>query len=205
MGLAANARIRVKIYHCHTICCAKVRDFDGDRRGRPLGVKLQIGCNGVGGEVPLCRARRFLVPAVEGVALALGRDGFGRHFAVLDGLRRGQGVHIIAVRAERHGVVRRGRGDSQISLLCGENAGCVEKSGRDSISTRNGIISGKLNVCIVSTVRSGRGGDGSVLSTIRKINITGDIGHGRDRKRLARFGIGRVHGHRLDDVLDHDA
>ena len=96
----------------------------------PLGVKLQVGGNG-GGEEPLCRvgARRSRVPAVEGVALALGRDGFGGRSVVLDGLRRGQGVHIIAVRAERHGVVRRSRGRIHQDILHGiGNTGCAEKS-----------------------------------------------------------------------------
>ena len=42
VGLAANARIRGKIYHVHTICFAKVRDLDLDLLPGPLGFQRHV-------------------------------------------------------------------------------------------------------------------------------------------------------------------
>ena len=101
-------------------------------------------------------------------------------------------------------MVRRGRGHSQSGRLRFiENTGYAEKSGRN---IGHAGFGDKGVLRIARTVRSGSDGDGcKLLRAIRKFNITViDIGHGRDRKLLARFGSGRVSGHRPDGVLDHD-
>ena len=51
----------------------------------------------------------------------------------------------------------------------------------------------------------GRDRDGFKMRAVLKENSPViDIGYGRDRKRLARFGSGRVHGQRLESILDRD-
>ena len=115
---------------CESRCSGSEVDFYIRARGKkvngvlysiPLGVKLQVGGNGVGSEVKRrTGARSVRVPAAEGVAVALGLDGRqGGLVAVLDGLRRGHIIHARRVLVERHGVVRRGRADVDSGSLGG--------------------------------------------------------------------------------------
>ena len=123
---------------------------------------------------------------------------------MLDGLRRGQGVHVIAVRAEHDGVIRRGRADSESDTLIGRgNTGCVEE-----IGCNYGLVGfgGKGVFGITLVIRQRANGRGLSNAIVCKSNMAViNIGHGRDRKLLARFRIGRGHGQRLDGVLDIEA